>query len=190
MTHTRPLIPDVPFHPGLIYRSPPKLIRSNVPRSQESSQSSLSVENINPDINLDFEENSPFQEGVFSEFFQRLDKPFFQDPKELNNLINMGNLIQKFLPKQSDIDKILRIIQRKVLKGTHLPVETKEIQARYLSSSHFKDIYLYLSQNKLPVSKAAIRKVETLEERYILLVSLLFKITPEKESAVLAVPEI
>ena len=50
---------------------------------------------------------------------QRLDKSFFQDPKELNNLINTGNLIQKFLPKQADIDKILKVIQRKVLKGTH-----------------------------------------------------------------------
>ena len=40
MTHTRPLIPDVPFHPGPTYRPPPKTIRSNVPRSQESLQSS------------------------------------------------------------------------------------------------------------------------------------------------------
>ena len=46
-THTKPLIPDVPFHPGLTYRTPPTPIRSNVPRSQESSQSSSSVENIN-----------------------------------------------------------------------------------------------------------------------------------------------
>ena len=81
------------------------------------------------------------------------------------------------------------MIQRKVLKGTHLPVEMKEIQARYLTSTHFKDIYLYLSQNKLPTSKTAIRKVEMLTERYILLDSLLFKIAPEKETAVLAVPE-
>ena len=66
MTHTRPLIPDVPFHPSPTYRLPPKPIRSNEPRSQESLQSSLSVENINPDINLDFEGNSPFQEGVIS----------------------------------------------------------------------------------------------------------------------------
>ena len=33
------------------------------------------------------------------------------------------------------------------------------------------------------------RKVEVLAERYILLDSLLFKITPEKETAVLAIPE-
>ena len=71
-----------------------------------------------------------------------------------------------------------------------MPVEVKEIQAEYLSSPYFKDIYLYLAQNKLPTSKAAIRKVETLAEQHILLDSLLFKITPEKETAVLAIPEI
>ena len=188
MTHTRPLISDAPFHPGPTY-SHPKPIGSNNPSDQESSQSSLSVENINPDINLDFEENSPFQKGVISETFQRLDKSFFQDPKELNNLINTGNLSQKFLPKQADIHKILKVIQSKVLKGTHLLVEIEEIQFRYLTSSHFKDIYLYLSQNKLPNSKAAIRKIETLAERYMLLNSPLVKITPEKESAILPVLE-
>ena len=115
MTHTRPSIPDVPFHPGPTYRLPPKPIRSDMPRSQERSQSSTSVEKINPDINLDFEENFLFQEGVISEAYQRLNKPFFQEPKELNDLINTGNLIQRFLPKQLDKDKILKVIQRKVL---------------------------------------------------------------------------
>ena len=125
---------------------PPKPIRSNVPQSQESSQSSSSTENINSDINLDFEENSPFQGGIISEAYQRPDKSFFQELQELNDLINMGNLIQQFLPKQSDINKILKVIQRKVLKGTHLPVEIKEIQAGYINSPHFKDVYLYLAQ--------------------------------------------
>ena len=78
--------------------------------------------------------------------------------------MNTGNLVQKFLPKQADIDKVLKVIQRKVLKGTHLPVEIKEMQAGYLSNPYFKDIYLNLAQNKLPSSKAAIRKVETLAE--------------------------
>ena len=44
-------------------------------------------------------------------------------------------------------------------------------------------------QNKLPPQKQQIRKVETLAERYILLDLLLFKITPIKELAVIAVPE-
>ena len=54
VTHTKPLIPDVPIHPGLTYSPPPKPFRSNVLRSQESSQSSSGIENINPGINLDF----------------------------------------------------------------------------------------------------------------------------------------
>ena len=68
-----------------------------------------------------------------------------------------------------------------------MSVTVKEIQAGYLSSSYFKDIYLYLAQNKLPSPKAAIKKVEALMEKYILLDSLLS--TPDKESAVLVIPE-
>ena len=63
----------------------------------------------------------------------------------------------------------MKVIQQKVLKGTHLSVKMKEIQAGYLNSSYFKDIYLYLAQNKMPCFKVAIRKVEALVEKYILL---------------------
>ena len=68
-------------------------------------------------------------------------------------------------------------------------VEIKGIQAGYLHSLYFKDLYLYLSQNKLPSSRLAVKRIETLAEKYILLDSLLFKITPEKATAVLVVPE-
>ena len=103
-----------------------------------------------------------------SETFQRPDRSFFQYPKELGDLINKENLVHKYLPKQTDIDKILGVIQRKVLKATHLPVEVKEIQVGYLCNPYFKDLYLYLSQNKLPSSKSAIKKLETLAEKICL----------------------
>ena len=93
------------------------------------------------------------------------------------------------MPKHTDIDKILDVIQEKVLKDTHLPVEVKEIQAGHLYSPYFKDLYLYLSQNKLPSSKSAIRKLKTLSEKYVLLDSLLFRISPGKGTEVLAIPE-
>ena len=70
-----------------------------------------------------------------------------------------------------------------------MPVEIKEIQVGYLYSPYFKDLYLYLSQNKLPSSKSAIRKLETLSEKYVLLDLLFFRISPDKETAVLATPE-
>ena len=55
--------------------------------------------------------------------------------------------------------------------------------------SILKDLYQYLLQNKLPSSKSAIKKLEALSERYVLLDSLLFRIYPEKETSVLAIPE-
>ena len=76
-----------------------------------------------------------------------------------------------------------------MLKGTHLLIEIKEIQEGYLHSPYFKEIYQYLSQNKLPHSKLSIKKLEALSERYILLDSLLFRIYLDKETAVLAMPE-
>ena len=188
MANTNPLISDGAFHLGPVYRPPPKPITQNMTHAQ-SSQSS-NVDNNNSNINFDFEENSPFQEGIMSETFQRLDKSFFQEPKELGDLINKGNIIHKYFSKQTDVDRILEIIQRKVLKGTHLPVKIKEIQAGYIHSPYFKNLYLYLSQNKLPSSKPVIRKTEALVEKYVLLDSLLFKISLDKETAVLAVPEL
>ena len=113
---------------------------------------------INPECNTNSEENSPFQEGVISETYQWPDKSFLQELQELEGLINAGRLVQKVLPKQADIDKILKVIQRKVLKGTHLPVTIKEIQVRYLISPYFKGIYLYLAQNMLVSTMTAIQK--------------------------------
>ena len=139
------------------------------------------------DRNVDIEENSPFQEGIISEIYERPDTSYIQETQELKDLIDTTKLIQKFLLKQMDIDKILDIIKRKVLKGTHLPLTIKEIQAGYLSSPYFKDLYLFLSQNKLPSKRLSVKKVKTL-----LLDSLIFKLVtmPDKESAVLAIPEI
>ena len=113
--------PDVLLHLDLLHK--PLLKQQNVDKVIPTNQ--------NTGINLDIEENSPFQEGIISETIQRLDKMFFQNPKRLEDIIDTGNLIHKFLLRQMDIDKILHIIQRKVLKDTHLPVEIKEIQAGY-----------------------------------------------------------
>ena len=45
-------------------------------------------------------------------------------------------------------------MKRKVLKGSHLPMTVKEIQAQYLTNPYSKNIYLHLPQHKLYCSKA------------------------------------
>ena len=68
------------------------------------------------EINKDFEEKSPYQERTISEIYQRPDKSQLVEPPELVYLVNTNNIVQKYLPKQTDIDKILKIILRKVFK--------------------------------------------------------------------------
>ena len=113
--------PSPPYHDP--YARPP-------PRSPDVTNSIDSWKDLlhtDLDRNVDIEENSPFQEGIISETFKRPDTSYVQEPYELTDLINTTKLIQMFLPKQTDIDKILDIIKRKVLKGTHLPLTIKEI---------------------------------------------------------------
>ena len=57
-------MPDVPLHSDPLHK----------PSSLQQNTNKI---NQNPNINLDFEENSPFQEGVISETIQRPDKSFF-----------------------------------------------------------------------------------------------------------------
>ena len=83
--------PDVLLHPDTLHTPSPK----------QQNADKLFPTNQDTSINLDIEENSPFQEGVISEIIQRPDKTFFQNPKRLEDIIDMGNLIHKFLPKQT-----------------------------------------------------------------------------------------
>ena len=60
-----------------------------------------------------------FKSGIILETYERLDRTYIEEPSELVELPDTTKIIQKFLPKQADIDKIVEVIQRKVLKGTH-----------------------------------------------------------------------
>ena len=186
----QPIGPKIQHRPSPPYHD---LYARPLPRPPDvtnSIDSQKDLSEIDLDRKVDIEENSPFQEGIISETYERPDRSYVQE--ELKDLIDTTKLVQKFLRKQMDIDKILDIIKRKVLKGTHLPLTIKEIQAGYLSSLYFKDLYLILSQNKLPSKRSSIKKVETLAENFVPLDSLLFKLitTPDKETALLAISEI
>ena len=101
---------EIPIYPDSTYRPPPKPVELPIPEVPRS------LSDFYPEIYMDFEKHSPFQEGVISEMYQRPDNSYFQEPQELDSLINTGKLVQKFLPKQADMDQILKIIQRKFSK--------------------------------------------------------------------------
>ena len=59
--------PDVLLHLNLLHR----------PSPIQQNRDKISQINQNSNINLDIEENSPFQEGIISETVKRPDKSFF-----------------------------------------------------------------------------------------------------------------
>ena len=60
INNNNPCMPDVLLHPDPLLK---------IPKQQNTHEISH-----NPNINLGLEENSPFQEGIMSKTFQRLDK--------------------------------------------------------------------------------------------------------------------
>ena len=97
----------------------------------------------------------------------------------------------KFLPKQGDIDRLIAKINKKVLRDTNLCVDLRDLKAAYLTSPHFRDIYLYLLQNRMPLGKGAARRLDQNARNYLILDGLLFKILDDGEGkldTVLCIP--
>ena len=173
-----------------LIRPPPKPVRQENIKPDHGQR--IDIDYIEPDLNTDIEENSPYQDTAYDETIARPTEKDLLIPPSLESQIRKEVLVHKHLPKQVDLERLLKQIQRKILKGTHLSTTVKEIKTGYVNSTHFKDIYLYLALNKLPRSKAAIRRIETLSERYILLDGLLLKISKidsEYPEPKLCVPE-
>ena len=64
-------------------------------------------------------------------------------PTPLESLLDKAKMAYKFLPKQGDIDRLIAKINKKMLRDTNSCVD--------LTSPHFRDIYLYLLQNRIPL---------------------------------------
>ena len=106
-----PQKPVIPIYPNQMPKPTSKLPERVIYNDRQTDL------DLDLDINRDIEENSPYQEGIISEIYDRPHKSQLVDPPELTDLVNTEKIVQKYLPKQADIDKILKVIQRKVLKG-------------------------------------------------------------------------
>ena len=102
----------------------------------------------------------PFSEGIVEPVFKRPEMSDFEIPPVLEDMIPDGALIHKHLPRQADIDRIMIQINRKYLKKMHLPCSLKDMQAAYMQSPHFCDIYNVLMFNKYPKSRKTVEKLQ------------------------------
>ena len=105
--------PKIQYRPTPSYHNPYARPPPKPPDISDPLDSQKDLLDSDLDRKVEIEENSPFQEGIISEIYERPDNSYMQELQELTDLIDTTKLIQKYLPKQTDIDKILDVIKRK-----------------------------------------------------------------------------
>ena len=81
----------------------------------------------------------------------------FIKPPPLEELVDPTQTKHSFIPKQGELNKLLQQINTRILQGTHLVQDLRDLKAAYLASPHFHDIYIYLCQNKVLLNRLAAR---------------------------------
>ena len=160
--------PSPPVHLPPFMKPVPAQIRPKAPNEVDAG--------YDPLMDMD----SPFDDALVEIEYQRPVEDDFKLPPSLEKQIEQGRLAKRDLPRQAEIDRIMRRINRKVLCDTHLPLMLRDLKAAYIQSPQFRGIYVYLAQNKMPKSKKDAKRIALASQDYMLLDSLLFKIIPDK----------
>ena len=89
--------------------------------------------------------------------------------------------IHKHIPRQSDIDKIVRNIETCIIHSLKLPIRAQDLVKAYQHSTHFRDIYQYITDGKLPSSTKAQNCIRAEAINYVVINHFLFRIDTQKE---------
>ena len=80
---------------------------------------------------------------------------YTQTPQALVPIDTPLSIICKHIPRQSDIDKIVRNIETRIIHSLELLIQAQDLVKAYQHSTHFCDIYQYITDGKLPSSTKA-----------------------------------
>ena len=91
------------------------------------------------------------------------------------------SIICKHIPRQFDIDKIVRNIETRVIHSLELPIQGQDFIKAYQHSTHFHDIYQYITDGKLPSSVKAQNCIRANALNYVVINNFLFRIDMRKD---------
>ena len=86
------------------------------------------------------------------------------------------SIIHKHIPRQSDIEKIVKNIETCVIHSLELPIQAQDLVKAYQHSTQFHDIYQYIIDGKLPSSAKAQNCIRAEALNYIVINHFLFRI--------------
>ena len=102
---------EIPAYADPIYS--PSLKQTDIPLQViHRKLTDVHIDTLDQDINMDFEQNSPYPEDVKSKTYQRPNKSYFREPTEQQGLVSTSKLVQRFFTKTALIEKILKIIKK------------------------------------------------------------------------------
>ena len=90
-------------------------------------------------------------------------------------------VIRKHIPRQSDIDKIVKSIETQVIHGLELPIQAQDLIKAYQTSTCFRDIYHYITDGKLPSGTKAQNCIHAEALNYVIVNNFLFRIDTRKD---------
>ena len=90
------------------------------------------------------------------------------------------SIICKHIPRQSDIDKIVRSIETPVIHSLELPIQAQDLIKVYQTSTCFCDIYQYITDGKFPSSSKAQNCIRAEALNYVITNNFLFRIDMQK----------
>ena len=100
---------------------------------------------------------------------------YTQTPQALASIDTPLSIICKHIPRQSDIDKIVRNIETHVIHSLELPIQAQDLIKVYQMSAHFHDIYQYINE-KLPFSSKVQNCIRAEALNYVVINNFLFRI--------------
>ena len=86
------------------------------------------------------------------------------------------SIIRKHIPRQSDIDKIVENIETHVIHNLELLIQAQDLIKVYQHSTHFCDIYQYITDGKLPSSAKVQNCIRAEALNYVVINHFLFRI--------------
>ena len=101
---------------------------------------------------------------------------YIQTPQALVPIDTPLSIIHKHIPRPSDIDKIVRNIETHVIHRIELPIQAQDLVKAYQTSTHFCDIYQYITDGKLPSSSRAQNCIRAEALIYVVINNYLFRI--------------
>ena len=106
-THfTQPIGPKIQHRPTPPYSDPYARPPPRPPDVTNSIDNWKDLLDTDIDRNVDIEENSPFQEGIISETYERSDRSYIQESYELKDLIDSTKLVQMFYLNKQTLTKL------------------------------------------------------------------------------------